>query len=230
MAFRKKANAILKCDPDVLIVPECEHPDKLRFSEETKKPDSLLWFGDNPHKGLGIFAYNGYRLRTYRWYNNKFKYVIPLCLSFQDVRYNLYAVWANNPTDPDGRYVEQVWKAIHHYQKKLVHPRTLLAGDFNSNTIWDRPKREANHTEVVLRLEEMGIHSTYHHFQRVQQGKEIHPTLYLYRHEDKPYHIDYCFASADLVAKLLQVTVGAFGDWCGLSDHVPVIAEFANKL
>jgi exodeoxyribonuclease III len=31
MAFRKKADFILTYKPDILIVPECEHPDKLLF-------------------------------------------------------------------------------------------------------------------------------------------------------------------------------------------------------
>jgi hypothetical protein len=32
MAFRKKADFILTYNPDILIVPECENPDKLLFS------------------------------------------------------------------------------------------------------------------------------------------------------------------------------------------------------
>ena len=31
MAFRKKASIILNYKPDILIVPECEYPDKLKF-------------------------------------------------------------------------------------------------------------------------------------------------------------------------------------------------------
>jgi hypothetical protein len=31
MAFRKKADLILAHKPDILIVPECEHPDKLNL-------------------------------------------------------------------------------------------------------------------------------------------------------------------------------------------------------
>ncbi len=39
MAFRKKAEFILAYNPDILIVPECECPDKLfkRFVEESKR-------------------------------------------------------------------------------------------------------------------------------------------------------------------------------------------------
>jgi exodeoxyribonuclease-3 len=55
MAFRKKADIILSHKPDILIVPECEHTDKLLFSNNTQKPTHALWFGQNKNKGLGIF-------------------------------------------------------------------------------------------------------------------------------------------------------------------------------
>jgi hypothetical protein len=47
MAFRRKADHILAFDPDIVIIPECEHPDRLKFALETKKPTNSLWFGKN---------------------------------------------------------------------------------------------------------------------------------------------------------------------------------------
>lgn len=57
MAFRKKADLILAYEPDILIIPECEHPDKLNFAKETLKPTDVFWYGTNPNKGLGVFSY-----------------------------------------------------------------------------------------------------------------------------------------------------------------------------
>ena len=54
----------------------------------------------------------------------------------------------------------------------------------------------------------------------------MHPTLYLYRHKDKPYHLDYCFASADLLENLRSVEIGDYDFWSKYSDHVPVIVTF----
>ena len=56
MAFRKKAGLILAYKPDILIIPECEHPDKLKFPVGTPEPTDTLWFGTNHNKGLGIFS------------------------------------------------------------------------------------------------------------------------------------------------------------------------------
>ena len=55
MAFRKKADFILTYKPDILIVPECENLDKLKFDLNKPKPTDMLWFGTNENKGLGIF-------------------------------------------------------------------------------------------------------------------------------------------------------------------------------
>jgi len=226
MAFRKKAHHILAHQPDILIVQECEHTDKLIFNNGTQQPTDMLWFGTNQNKGLGIFSYSDYRFRVMENHKPEFKMVVPILATGSQYNFTLYAVWANNPADPDGHYIEQVWKAIHHYEADISNQRTMLVGDFNSNTIWDRKRRAANHSNVVRFLEDKGIYSTYHlHHQQVQ-GKEQHPTLYMYRHKDKPYHLDYCFVSKDMLDKLLVVEIGDYGAWSGHSDHMPLMATF----
>ncbi len=226
MAFRKKAAAILSFQPDILIVPECEHPDKLIFPAGVPKPTDILWFGKNPHKGLGIFSYSDFRFSVHDNHNQALQLIVPIAAMNDRMTLNLLAIWANNPTDPEGQYVEQVWKALLHYDALLRDTNTILAGDFNSNTIWDKKRRESNHSNVVKRLEEKGIFSAYHLFHQQIQGQEAHPTLYLYRHQNRPYHIDYFFVSADLAPKIQSVTIGDYDFWMRYSDHVPVIVRF----
>ena len=223
MAFRKKAEAILAFEPDILVLPECECIEKLIFKTGVKQPSSVLWFGTNKHKGLGIIAYNGIQLTLIHKHKTSIKIVAPVAVTGGEFDFTLFAVWAYNPNDPDGTYVEQVWKAIHHYKKLLKPERTILAGDFNSNTIWDRPRRVGNHSSVVKFLEKRGIHSAYHLHHKQIQGKEDHPTFYLYRHLDKPYHLDYCFASQDIAKDITGVDVGDHSSWSRYSDHVPLI-------
>ncbi len=226
MAFRKKAEAILNHKPDILIVQECEHPDKLIYKAGIPKPTDCLWFGQNPNKGLAIFSYGDFKLQVLDDHNEDLKMVIPIAVTGGHLDFKLFAVWANNPGDPDGRYITQVWKAINHYDSSITDTTTILIGDFNSNTIWDRPRREGNHSTVVQRLENKGIFSVYHQHFNQAQGKEKHPTLYLYRHKDKPYHLDYCFASSDMIKHLKSVKVGGFKTWSKHSDHVPIIVTF----
>lgn len=60
------------------------------------------------------------------------------------------------------------------------------------------------------------------------QGKEEHPTLYMYRHKDKAYHIDYCFTSKKFIDKLENVEIGTHEQWTKYSDHNPVIVTFKD--
>ena len=229
MAFRKKAEHILTHNPDILVIPECEHPDKLKFNPGTPIPNDTLWFGTNQHKGLGIFSYSNYKFRLLDNYDPAYKMIIPIAVTNGEIDLNFFAIWANIPSDPDGQYVEQVWKAIHHYENQLINTPAILIGDFNSNTIWDRKYRAGNHSNVVKFLEERGICSCYHLYHKQVQGKEKHPTLYLYRHLDKPYHLDYCFVSADIANKIKSVEIGDFDFWIKYSDHVPVMVTIGKK-
>ena len=230
MAFRKKAYSILTQKPDILIIVECEHPDKLLFSTDIPKPTDSLWFGKNLHKGLAIFSYGSFRFKTLENHNEEFKMIISIEVTGNNYDFNLFLVWAHNTNDKEGRYITQVWKAIIHYGKLLTDKPTMLIGDFNSNVIWDYKKHKlGNHAGVVKMLEDIGIYSTYHVHLKQTQGKEQHPTYYMYRYKNKPYHIDYCFASKDLLEKVSSVQVGEFNEWIKYSDHVPLIVTFNNS-
>lgn len=110
------------------------------------------------------------------------------------------------------------------FRKKAVH-----IGDFNNNTIWERKFRTGNHSDVVNRLKKKGIVSSFHFYHKQIQGEEDHPTFYLYRHKDKPYHLDYCFVSTALADKIQSVEVGNHNDCAKYSDHVPVIVTFFSS-
>ena len=223
MAYRNKANAILVLQPDIVVVQECENPEKLKFPPGTPEPADMIWYGDNPNKGVGVFSYGNYRFKLHKSHNPEFKTILPIEVTGGDTDFLLFAVWANNPQDKKFQYVGQIWKAVHWYDKLLKKP-AIWTGDFNSNTIWDKPKREGNHTALVKFLAERKIHSAYHRFYDHQHGAEAHPTYFLYRHEAKPYHIDYCFSSKHF--ELEHVEVGAYANWRAHSDHKPIIVTY----
>jgi hypothetical protein len=226
MAFRKKAEQILNQGPDLMIIPECEHPDNIFFGLFDQKPTDTIWRGDNRNKGLGIFSFGNYKLKLLDIYNPNIKMVLPLLVTGTASEFNLIAIWANNKTDPDGQYVEQVWKAIKFYDTLISENKTLIAGDFNSNVIWDKKHRIGNHSDVVNSLKAKGIQSVYHYHLNQDQGKEIDPTLFLQRNQIKSYHIDYCFASQDFIDRLQNVEVGSYSNWIKYSDHCPLTVDF----
>ena len=86
-------------------------------------------------------------------------------------------------------------------------------------------KRIGNHTDMVEMLRNHDITSIYHNQNNQKQGEEIQHTFFMYRKEEKPYHIDYFFTSKHFKKENTSLTIERFSDWKELSDHVPLILE-----
>jgi exodeoxyribonuclease III len=228
-AFRLKNEKILSFKPDILIIPECENEDKLKFGKLTPKPNEFIWFGDSTNKGIGIFSYSDYSFEFLKSFNPEFKHVIPLKATRLGESFFLFAIWAmNNKENPDARYIEQVWLAINYY-KELLNGDTILIGDFNSNQIWDYKERVGNHSDVVGFLKERNIYSLYHLQNSVNHGEEKDSTFFMYRKKDRPYHVDYCFVSKQILNNGYNLILGPVDEWIDLSDHLPMVIEILNK-
>ena len=151
-AFRKKADLILAHHPDILVVQECEHPDKYVYNPTNKKPDSQYWYGDSKHKGICIHSFNDYKFELLPNFNPKFRYILPFRVTGHGQTFTLFAIWAmSNKENYDARYIGQVWLAIDYYSD-LLKGSTILVGDFNSNKIWDYKTRVGDHSDVVNKL------------------------------------------------------------------------------
>lgn len=224
MAFRKKCQTVLKLQPDLLVIPECENGDKLQFGQLTPQPQDFFWYGDNPHKGIGIFSYADYRFELDPSFKADFRYIIPLKVTGKQ-NFNLLAIWAMpNKKKHKQRYIGQVWSALQYYQD-LLKEDTIIIGDFNGNQIWDKNSYTGNFTQTMEFLSERNFKSLYHSESGEQYGQEIEPTFYLYRNIEKPYHLDYCVIKEHMIQKGVKITIGKFEDWISFSDHVPLMVE-----
>ena len=171
MAFRKKYKQILPYDPDLLIVSECEHPEKFN----NKFYDNVLWVGNNRNKGLAVFSFNDFEIAIHESYCENYKYVLPVIVT-NNKAMNLVAVWSqNNKEDPRRRYIGEIWQSLNYY-KNMFNSPTIIAGDFNWNVIWD--KEHSNYplhgtfTDVINLLKQFEIFSMYHAFTNVKFGIE----------------------------------------------------------
>lgn len=228
-AFRKKIDRILSLNPDLLIVTECESETKLSLGIQTPKPNDFIWYGESPNKGIGIFSFSDYKFEVLAAFNPNYKFILPIKVYNKEGAFLLFAIWAmDNKEYPEARYIGQIWLALNFYNKLLSLP-TILTGDFNSNKIWDEKERVGNHTDVVKLLSEKNILSAYHKQVGVKQGEEIHPTFHMYRKKERPYHIDYLFASHQFL-KGSSLKLGQYDEWKDLSDHVPLIFDTPNPL
>ncbi len=234
MAFRKKYKNILSYKPDLLIVPECEHPSNFK---DTFYSD-VVWIGNNNKKGLGVFSFNEFKISLHKSYCEDFKYILPIEVTKNNEKImNLIAVWAqDNIENPKRRYIGNIWCALNYYKDLFKEP-VIIAGDFNWNVIWDRGKSSlyGTLTDVINLLKQYGIYSTYHSIPdaifgtNAVFGSEKDPTLFLLKNKEKTYHIDYIFTSQNFINDLESCIIGKHKNWIALSDHMPVFAEFKEN-
>ncbi|MCP8897858.1 endonuclease/exonuclease/phosphatase family protein [Gilvimarinus xylanilyticus] len=238
-AFRKKYRALDQFDADVLVIQECEDP---AHSSQAYRDwaGNYAWVGATRHKGLGVFARRGHRIKSLDWAG---EFSVPVFAghkveqtwrtedlqSFLPVRINdditLLAVWTKRAGSDTFNYIGQLWKYLTIHLPDLPEQKGVAVGDFNSNVIWDRADRWWNHSDVVHILDQRGYRSAYHHVTGEEPGAESHPTYYMYRHPDKGYHIDYSFLTTDLLAQA-QYQACAPQEWLQVSDHIPQIIQF----
>lgn len=224
MAFRKKHAQILASKLDLLIVIECESKDKLEEALDGLAYKEILWFGDNIHKGIALIRFGDFKLKLHNSYSEEYRYILPFVLTAKK-KINLFVIWAMpHETNRQKSYVGQVWAASKYYEK-LLKKECVLIGDFNSNSIWDHQRKEGNHKDLVEFLAKKNIYSLYHKKYKEEHGAESIATQFMYRHQDKPYHLDYCFASESLTSKKTDISIGSYDEWIGLSDHMPVIVS-----
>lgn len=219
---REKFKDIIEEDADIYVIQECEDPVKTK-SDEYKEfaGNNYFWTGEGKDKRLGIFAKDEVVLE-------KIPDVIEedfsnfIALKVND-SFNLLGVWAMPP------YVEM----IHDFfdaNNSLFDENLIMCGDFNSNSIWDKEHKTKDNdgnpkdqTNLNRKLETNNLISVYHKLNDEKQGKESEKTFYLYRHLDKPYHIDYVYAGEGIVNdyEILDAE-----ERIKLSDHIPLVFEF----
>jgi len=240
-ALRKKTEEVDSLNADILVIQECEDPAQSTNKYQIWAGD-YLWVGTSKNKGIGVFPKNGNKVKSLKW-SGEFSIQclkskssstswktseLQLFLPFSvNDKYNILGVWTKGADSGAFGYVGQFWKFLQIHDKELSNENTLILGDFNSNTIWDKKDRWWSHTDVVNELKSLCFESLYHHQNNEEQGKETSPTFYLHRKEHKAYHIDYAFVSCNIQSKC-QLTVGKRAEWITVSDHMPLCVTISS--
>ena len=240
-ALRKKLVEADSLDAGVLIIQECEDPAQSTQDYQEWAGD-YIWVGTNKNKGIGVFPKLGNTVEKLNW-SGTFQINglqtessstswatrdLLLFLPFKlNKQYNVLACWTKGKDSQVFGYMGQFWKYLQIHREDLNQKDTIIAGDFNSNAIWDKQDRWWSHTDTINELAAIKIESLYHHQTGEMQGQETQPTFYLHRKEAKPYHIDYIFMSSNLMENS-KIELGKINSWLPVSDHMPICATIGS--
>ena len=225
MAFRNKIKAIMEFAPDILIVQECESVNKLNLNKLNINPRSSFWYGDNPNKGIGIFSFNENTLSHNQDPGINDKWIIPFHVK-GNVDFTLISVWAMNHRGNE--VINGVGPAFATFTRYAPYydSNIIISGDFNDNKIWDKDYyKSGSFSDVAKLFDGHGIQSCYHNYYKESFGEESCSTLFWRKSQKTTYHIDYCFASVELLNNMERFAVGKPEDWLSISDHVPIIID-----
>ncbi|MBB6630723.1 endonuclease/exonuclease/phosphatase family protein [Clostridium algidicarnis] len=214
-AFRKKYKAIQELNSDIYIIQECENPAMTKDDEYKKFASNYLWVGYK-NKGLAIFAKDTISLKDNGWKVYGLEWFISCTIND---KFSLLGLWGC------GGYIEDIYVYLQIHSEKLNN--ILIGGDFNSNSCWDKKHKRRTHSSVVNQLAGLGLYSCYHLIENEVQGNESKPTFFLYKKNEKSYHIDYFFYESE---KVNNLEIGKFNDWIHLSDHMPVILDIKDGI
>ena len=240
-ALRKKLSQVDSLNGDLLVIQECENPE---FSTKRYRDwaGDYLWVGTNKNKGLGIFPKRGNTVSPLNWHGefsiagfkrshesqswitSDLKLFLPCKLNNS---HTILGVWTKGSDSEAFGYIGQFWKYLQIHDKDLSGPATLVLGDFNSNSKWDKADRWWSHSDVIRELQHLNMHSLYHYLYNVDQGSESEPTFFHQKSINKPYHIDYAFVSGDLIDSA-ELEIGKPSDWLVVSDHMPLILRLGG--
>jgi exonuclease III len=220
-AFRFKFKHIEELKADVYVIQECEDPTQSN-ADYLHWAGQHVWSGTSKNKGIGVFVKCNFTVSCLDWPNDGLEQFLPVRINDS---FDLLAVWTKRAEGTKLSYIGQFWKYFEAHNSRLTKS-SVICGDFNSNTIWDRRGRYWNHSECIQELSKHGFTSLYHWALDEQQGLESRPTFYLHRNLEKPYHIDYVFVHQDCIQSAWSgYQIGDSKNWLQHSDHLPIIVD-----
>lgn len=221
--LRRKMDLVSALTPEILIVSESE---KISGKEAlgAERVKNILWFGNDPRKGLAVVSFGEYTLEAHPAYEPRFEWIVPLIVSGPR-SFLLFSVWTL-PLGQFRSYVQPLVEAFEHYRSVMAGTDVVWAGDFNASVALDRPSSLHKFPAFLSLAEQNGLQSLYHAQRQCPQGEEPEKTYFHYHHADKGHFIDYVFATPGMHLHGFDISVGSHSEWAKSSDHMPVICDF----
>jgi exonuclease III len=217
----KKYQEIMSYSPHILIIQESR---KIDFDYIKSMWKFKNWYNDDFYTdksecgseyGVAIFS-NDYKIEFTEIFNRKYRYVVPYIISKDSFNLNLFIIWIK---PINGNYLKPLYDAIEYYQdKKMLDNNTIVIGDFNTFAKDDNGRLK-DLEEKLKPLINCTANTPFH-------------TKDTYYNSKHGYGIDdFCFVSKDNIGKFEVDIPNDLDDknhqWKGISDHCPIIVDFA---
>jgi exodeoxyribonuclease-3 len=229
MGLPRKIAALRSLRPDIAILSEVASPERLRKDLPELADMPIIWVGDNLNKGLAVISFTGSELALDQSHRTTNQYIAPVQVTGEK-SFRLLAVWDHNDRKEGlNRRPGPLLRTLDDSFDFCQHDDLIVAGDFNNNPLWDKPKGPNNMELIARELMKRGLVSLYHITTGLDFGAEVRATYWQYRNQEMPYHIDYIFVPTTWFESMVSFKIGNFEDWCAFSDHAPLVAEFRHK-
>lgn len=220
--FRNKCDLIIKLDPDIIIIQECENPKSNKYPKKFMEyMPYYLWIGDRNFQGLGIFSKK--KITNNNWDDGGNKYLISCNVNDE---FNLIGVWCKEDKVLKKNYIVQLCNYLMINQEAIKRSKCIIAGDLNSFHDYKCRPIEYMHTTVMDRLNhDFKVKSLYHHYNGIDHGNETEYTFYMRKNKEKYYHVDYMLGCKCFYESISNIEIGKYDDWIKFSDHMPLLLE-----
>nr|WP_197031849.1 hypothetical protein [Methanobrevibacter sp. YE315] len=210
----------MKEKADIYVIQECGNPLESKNEEYKEFASNHFWVGVDKSKGLGIFARDNVDMELVDLEDNGLRYFIPVRVNNS---FNLLGIWTNpNKKNKTPEYPKEITRYYElHKDSGFFNEDMIICGDFNCDARL-KHVHARNVFEMKEKLGEMGLVDTYHYLSNEEQGEESQATFYMYRHLDKPFHLDHVYAAPD---RIKELEIGEEEKWLQFSDHLPMIFE-----
>lgn len=223
---KDRREKLIEILPDLAVIQESPHPD---YIANDLLFEDAIWVGQDKNSGLGVSVLSfskDYQL-TLLVDEVKYEWVVPIKVSGKE-NFTLIAVWAKRM--PGASYGKVLYSALQEYEKFIQGGPVIIIGDFNLDKKVRSSYTGIGYEKIMALFENYDLKSCYHTIEKEEFSTESKATYYHYGKFDKPFHVDYCFGSKEVLEGMHSFTTGTAEEYLPFSHHVPLILDFSLQM
>ena len=213
--FGRKARFLPDLRAEIVCVQEVR---EAAFAAEAPNWRQAFFAPSQSARGMAVFSNHADRLRPFPM---RYRRTDRAYIALQTDRFALLGAWVK----PAENYVAPALRVLRQFFRKLDRPAIVL-GDLNQNAVFDAARRTGLFSDTLRLMSRAGLRSLYHQHSGHAFGAED-PTHWLTFNPDRPFHLDYIWASDSFVLDSFHRFPEAPWLTERRSDHLPMRATLS---